>query len=82
MKAKLAYSSITYIQTPSPSPSPCQMAGAAVRKATETLVKAAQQAAVNVEEESAGPSVSVSVYIVHSTIDTVLQRGRGLYMYL
>ena len=37
------------------------MAGAAVKKATETLVKAAQQASVQVEEEGAGafgPSVS------------------------
>ena len=31
--------------------SACQMAGAAVKKATETLVKAAQQASLNVEEE-------------------------------
>ena len=38
-----------------------QMAGAAVKKATETLVKAAQQASVQVEEEGAGafgPAVS------------------------
>ena len=36
------------------------MAGAAVKKATETLVKAAQQASVQVEEEGGafGPAVS------------------------
>lgn len=36
------------------------MAGAAVKKATETLVKAAQQASVSVEEEASafGPKVS------------------------
>ena len=38
------------------------MAGAAVKKATETLVKAAQQASVQVEEEAGafGPAVSLS----------------------
>ena len=36
-----------------------QMAGAAVKKATETLVKAAQQASANVDEEESfmGPKV-------------------------
>lgn len=39
-----------------------QMAGAAVKKATETLVKAAQQASVDVEESKPfGPKVKGSV---------------------
>ena len=38
-----------------------QMAGAAVKKATETLVKAAQQASVQVEEERGGGAFGPAV---------------------
>ena len=37
------------------------MAGAAVKKATETLVKAAQQASVQVEDEAGGLGPAVSL---------------------
>lgn len=42
------------------------MAGAAVKKATETLVKAAQQASVQVEEEGAGGAFGPAVSIIPS----------------
>lgn len=35
-----------------------KMAGAAVKKATETLVKATQEASVSVEDDSSGAKVS------------------------
>ena len=45
------YSHLPPSLLPPPSPPRPQMAGAAVKKATETLVKAAQQASLNEQEE-------------------------------
>lgn len=40
-----------------------KMAGAAVKKATETLVKATQEASVSVEDDSSGAKVSKYIKI-------------------